>query len=138
MAMALAAVLMLLPAACSPADFFASALHLPTVGNVVTLDTVFKLENSYGAAQSLAVAYVGIERCTPDAPLSATHYCSDQTIVNQLHSADVNARSMLAQAETFARAHDGESTLQWGDILSAAQTAISDFQKIVPTRGASS
>lgn len=86
--------------------------------NPISQTQVYQLENAYGVAQSAAVAYTNLPRCTVGVPLNI---CSQHVVIVQLAQADQSARVALTAAENFVRSNP---TLSPASVISAAQTAI--------------
>ena len=100
----------------------------PSITNPISQSAVYNLENGYGVAQSLAVAYTRLRRCT----VTMTLPCSTHTTIVALATADHKARAALSAAETFVR---NNPTLSAASVISAAQAALSAFTQIESSAG---
>lgn len=86
----------------------------------------YQLENAYGIAQSAAIAYTKLPRCTE----IVVKVCSKASVVVSLAAADKKARIALKALEDFTRNPKNYPGLTFSGLFDAAKLAISTFKEI--------
>lgn len=119
---ALAVGCMLMLAGCT-------APFLPHVPNIVNAQKVSEIEASYGVLQAGAVGYA--VTCKPGTP------CYVKGAATQLKKANDAVMVAFANLDAYAAAHAGEATLQFTDLVGAAETAIATVKTIEAQYGIS-
>ena len=105
-----------------------------SIKNPIGNSTLATVVSTYGVAQSAAIAYMGLPRCTKTAPLSATNYCAARSIKVRIQIADQKANKAVNDAVTFTA---NNPTLDASSLINAAQIAVSTLQDLEKTAGVS-
>lgn len=105
------------------------------IHNPVSQTQVYQLENGYGVAQSAAVAYSALPRCSAGTSATATNVCATQAIIKQLATADQKARIALTAVENFARNPNNYPGLSFSQLIATAQSAVTALSQIEAVNG---
>lgn len=108
---------------------------LPKVALPVNEQEVFTLESAYGVAQSAAVGYTALARCTPGTHASVTNVCSEAGVVVALAGDNRKALIALRTLESFVRNPANYPNLSYSVLLASAQSAMQQFKDLESTSG---
>lgn len=109
---------------------------LNAVTNPISQTAAFQVIDTYGVAQSVAVAYTKLPFCAPNVHTSFSgNYCKEQPIVQRLALADAQAQIARKALETFVHNPENYPGLTYGGLLQAFQLAVETFSKIEAQNG---
>ena len=108
---------------------------LNAITNPISQTTAFQVINVYGLAQSIAVGYTKLPFCAPSVHASSTNYCKEQSIVRQLATADAKANVARRALESFVQNPKNYPGLNYAQLYSAFQLAVSTFSQIEAENG---
>jgi hypothetical protein len=110
----------------------AGQLFTTGVANPVGDDQLAAVISSYGVAQTAAIGYMNLPRCTKTANFSATNICSKRSVKVVIQAADRDASSAINKAVAFTRANP---TLDASAVIDAAYQAVATFNQLETTYG---
>lgn len=102
------------------------------VANPVTNDQLASVISSYGFAQTAAIGYIKLPRCTKTNNFSATNICSKRSIKVIIQAADREASDAINAAVAFTHANP---TVDATDIIGIAYNAVAKFNQLETTYG---
>ncbi len=102
------------------------------VANPVGNDQLAAIISSYGVAQTAAIGYMGLPRCTKTNNFSATNICSKRSVKVIIQAADREASGAINAAVEFTRANP---TLDASSLIDAASAAVAKFNQLETTYG---
>jgi hypothetical protein len=102
------------------------------VANPVSNDQLAGVISSYGVAQTAAIGYMGLPRCTKTNNFSATNICSKRSVKVVIQAADREASQAINAAVAFTRANP---TLDATAVINIASAAVDKFNQIETTYG---
>lgn len=102
------------------------------VANPVTNDQLASVISSYGIAQTAAIGYINLPRCTKTNNFSATNICSKRSVKVIIQAADREASDAINAAVAFTRANP---TVDATDIIGIAYNAVAKFNQLETTYG---
>lgn len=103
---------------------------LPAITTPINATEVFTLENSYGVAQSVAVAYSALPRCAAGTSASPTNVCAKQAIIASLATDNHKALIALGALEAFVRNPANYPNLSYSALAAAAYSTVSQFSAL--------
>lgn len=105
-------------------------VQLPSLNlsSTVAMNAVYGVENAYGVAITAANAAKSLPLCLTGTTPSATNICVKRSFIVGLQPKVAKARTTVNNMVAFQRAYP---TLDITNVLSAAQTAVSDLQSFL-------
>ncbi len=97
------------------------------IANPVNNDQLAAVISSYGIAQTAAIGYINLPRCTKTANFSATNICSKRSVKVIIQAADREASAAINAAVAFTRANP---TLDATDVIGLAYNAVAKFNQL--------
>jgi hypothetical protein len=98
---------------------------------VVSRNTLYTVEASYGVALAAAKTYKALPLCKTGTAPSITNICAKRSVVVRLQQADAKAIDAITRARDFIKANP---TVDASNFLSAAQSAVDNLQAVLNSK----
>jgi hypothetical protein len=103
-----------------------------TMNNPVSTTNLYDIESAYYAAEQVALVYMRLPLCKTGTTTSLTNQCGRRSVKVKIQNAARTAQVAIIAARNFVR---NNPTINDLTLLTAAQTALTNFQSVLTAQG---